>query len=266
MTMKTCVAGKDVREMPLRRLTIPQAGPHGCQMVNDAPQDQHKRALLWKLAVVGVLCLVGVAVVLKIWSLHELVDLAKTGVDRVRTWANTVGPFPFFVAMALLPAVGFPISVFSVLAGGLFVPQIGLVGALACALLALGINIALTYWLARYALRPVLEALIKRLGYKMPEVSEDNHVSLTLLVRITPGPPYFVQGYLLGLAGVRFVTYLWLSWVAQGGYAIALVVFGDSLMKGNGKIIFLAVSLLVVVAIVIKMLRKRIERKKQAAA
>jgi uncharacterized membrane protein YdjX (TVP38/TMEM64 family) len=227
-----------------------------------AVQAQNKKALLVKLAIAGGLLLIALVVVLQLWSARELVGLAKGAIERVKTWAETVGPLAFFTAMALLPAVGFPISVLTLMAGGLFAQQIGLGWTIVCTLLALGINLALTYWLARYALRPLLERIIKRLGYGLPQVAKENHAGLTLFIRVTPGPPYFVQGYLLGLAEVRFGTYMWLSWLIQGGYAVAMVVFGDSLMKSNSKVIFLAVSLLVGIMIAIKMVRRRIAQKK----
>lgn len=221
-----------------------------------------KKALLIKLAIAGGVVLLVLAVVLQFWSVKELGGFAKGGIERVKGWAQTVGPVPYFTAMALLPAAGFPISVFTLMAGGLFGPQIGLGWTVFWALLALGVNIALTYWLARYALRPLLEGLVRRMGYGLPQVSKENHASLTLFIRITPGPPYFIQGYLLGLAEVPFVTYMWLSWVCQGGYAVAMVVFGDSLMKGNGKVVFLAVGILVGLTVAVKMLRRRMTQKK----
>ncbi|MFT3869171.1 MAG: VTT domain-containing protein [Nibricoccus sp.] len=222
----------------------------------------YRKSLLIKLAIVGSVVLLTLVVVLQFWSVKELIGLTKGGIERVKTWAQTVGPGPYFTAMAVLPAAGFPISVFTLMAGGLFGPQIGLGWTIVWALLALAVNMALTYWLARYALRPLLEKLMRKMGYDLPQVSKENHASLTLFIRITPGPPYFVQGYLLGLAEVPFVTYMWLSWVCQGGYAVAMVVFGDSLMKGNGKIVFLAVGILVGLTIAVKMMRRRMAQKK----
>jgi uncharacterized membrane protein YdjX (TVP38/TMEM64 family) len=246
-------------------LTLGRTAGHRRTMVEQNPPSR-KKALLVKLAIAGGLALLALVVLLQFWSVQELVALAKGGIERVRAWAETVGPLPFFAAMALLPAVGFPISVFTLMAGGLFARQIGLGWTIVAALLAMGVNLALTYWLARYALRPLLEGLVRRLGYGLPEVSKENHAGLTLFIRVTPGPPYFVQSYLLGLAEVRFVTYFWLSWLVQGAYAVALVVFGDSLMQGNGKVIFIAVSVLVGIAVAVKMLRRRMERKKSGAA
>lgn len=239
-------------------------------MVEEKIQTQtaqaRKQALLVKLAIAGGVLLLAGAVLLPCYSVAELVGLAKTGVERVKEWSRTVGPIPFFAAMALLPAAGFPVMVFSLTAGVLFVPQIGLGWAIVGVLAALAVNLALTYWLARYALRPLLEGLVRRLGYGLPQVAKENHLGLTLLVRITPGPPFFVQGYLLGLAEVPFFTYMWVSWLISAMYSVAMVAFGDSLMQGSGKVVFLAVSVLVAIMIAIKMVRRRLAQKKVEAA
>jgi uncharacterized membrane protein YdjX (TVP38/TMEM64 family) len=225
-----------------------------------------KKSLLLVLAVMGVLALVAVGLLLRAMSVPEIVAFGRGWVDRVREWSRTVGPFPFFAAMSLLPAAGFPIMVFSLSAGVLFVPQIGLGWAIAGVLLSLGINISLTYWLARYALRPLLERVVRRLGYGLPQVAPEDHLSLTLLCRITPGPPFFVQNYLLGLAGVPFWTYLWVSWAISATYSVAMVVFGDSLMQGSGKVVFFAVSIFIAIAVGIKWVRRRYTQKKKAEA
>lgn len=199
-------------------------------------------------------------------SVAEVIECGRRAVAVVVDWSKTVGPVPFFIAMALLPAVGFPITVFSLTAGALFVPQIGLGWTLVGALLALGSNMALTYWMARYALRPLLGGIVRKLGYGLPEVLSENHLGMTLLFRIMPGPPFFAQNYILGLAEIRFWTYLWVSWLIQGVFAVAMVVFTDRLMQGSGKVIFLSVSVFIAVMIAIKMVVRRIRHKKAEAA
>jgi uncharacterized membrane protein YdjX (TVP38/TMEM64 family) len=224
-----------------------------------------KKALLLKLAIVGVAALLVVAYLLRHMTISELVECGRSAVVRVKEWSKTVGPIPFFAAMALLPAAGFPIMVFSLSAGVFMVPQIGLGWTIVGALLSLGANMALTYWLARYALRPLLEGLVRRLGYGLPQVAQENHLSLTVLCRVMPGAPFFVQNYLLGLAEVPFWTYLWVSWSIQGMFAVAMVVFVEKLMQGSGKGVFLAVCTFIVIAILIKWIRRHYVKKKAEA-
>lgn len=246
-------------------LTLASSVPHRGVMSEATTPQVKKKALLLKLAAVGLVLLVATLFLLRHKSLAEVIALGRGLVDRVMEWARTVGPFPFFAAMALLPAFGFPIIVFSLSAGVLFSPQIGLGWVIVCVLLSLGVNLALTYWLARYALRPLLQGLIRKLGYGLPQVSKEDHLSLAVVCRITPGPPFFVQSYLLGLAEVPFWTYMWVSWLISAMYAIAMVIFGDSLMQGSGKVIFLAVSILIAIGVGVKWIRRRYARKKAGA-
>jgi uncharacterized membrane protein YdjX (TVP38/TMEM64 family) len=242
-------------------LTLVSSTPHRESMSESNPQV-HKKRLLLLLAIVSVAALVAAGLLLRAMSVQEIIAAAKGLVEHVKEWSRTVGPFPFFAAMALLPAAGFPIMVFSLSAGVFMVPQVGLGWAIVGVLLSLGVNISLTYWLARYALRPLLEGLVRKLGYGLPQVAKENHMSLTLLCRITPGPPFFVQNYLLGLAGIPFWTYLWVSWLIAATYSVAMVVFGDSLMQGSGKVVFFAVSIFVAITVAISWVRRRYAQKK----
>ncbi len=121
---------------------------------------------------------------------------------------------------------------------------------------SIAFNLALSYWLARYALRPWLARLLGWLGYKLPEVAEADHHGLVILVRVTPGPPYVLQSYLLGLAGIPFATYFFISWVISSSYACAFVLFGDALMQGRGRTALLAVMLFIALTVAVQFLRR----------
>ena len=98
--------------------------------------------------------------------------------------------------------------------------------------------------------------LCRWLGYKLPEVSEANHRGLVILVRVTPGPPYVLQSYLLGLAGIPFPTYFFISWVISSSYACAFVMFGDALMQGRGKMVLFSIGLFAVLTVGVQLLRR----------
>jgi uncharacterized membrane protein YdjX (TVP38/TMEM64 family) len=217
-----------------------------------------RKSLLIKLAVVAF---VGTAVGV---LLLRGVDLRGL-IERVLTWIRSIGPFPFFVAMAVLPAFGFPLLAFTLSAGPVFAPQLGLGLVIFLTAVSVAANIALTYWLARYALRPFLTGLLRKFGYQLPQVAAEDYRSLTILVRVTPGPPFFVQGYLLGLAGVPFRIYLVVSLLIAVPQAIALILFGDALAQGKGKITMLALSLVVALSVGVQWLRRRYARKAKAA-
>jgi uncharacterized membrane protein YdjX (TVP38/TMEM64 family) len=194
------------------------------------------------------------------WWLRSRGYDVHEGFDWVLAWVRGLGPWPFFTLMTLLPAIGAPLSIFTLTAGPLFAPVMGLPMVVLLALLSLAVNLALTYALARWMLRPWLERLCVWLGFGIPEVAENDRRALVLLVRVTPGTPYMLQSYLLGMAKIPFALYFMISWAVVSLYACAFILFGDALVQGRGKQVLLAASLFVALTVAVRFLRKRMQR------
>jgi uncharacterized membrane protein YdjX (TVP38/TMEM64 family) len=189
------------------------------------------------------------------WFVLRGVDLravAETAID----WLREAGPWVFFLAMAILPAFGAPISVFTLTAG----PAFGLSVSIPAAAAAMLVNMTLNYWIARRWMRPAVEWFLRRTHYKIPRAKAENHRMLTVLVRLTPGLPYFAQGYVLGLAEVRFWVYLSISFAIQYSFALGFLIFGEALMKGRVGLVITAVGILAIAAIAFQLLRRRYAR------
>ena len=176
------------------------------------------------------------------------------------------GPLVFFGAMALLPAVGFPMIAFTLAAGPVFGPVLGTGWVIGWSLLAVAVNLLLTYWLANRALRPLVSRLLKYFDIRLPDGTTGGAWQITLIVRLTPGPPFWVQSYLLGLLRVPVGPYLVVSLFVMAGYIVALVCGGEAIAGGNGRLAFLAAGLLVVTVAVLQLLRQRTVRRRAAAA
>lgn len=189
-------------------------------------------------------------------------DAIKAGVE----WVRHLGAGWFFAAFAVLPAIGLPVSVFSLAAGPLFVPVLGLPAVLLLASVSMAVSMTISYGLARYILRPWVTRLLGFLGYTVPVVPPGKQRIFTVLVRITPGPPYVFQSFLLGLAGVRFLTYLGVSWAICTANISLFIVFGDALAQGKGKVALMALAGVVLVVSVVKFARDRIQKRERMAA
>lgn len=168
------------------------------------------------------------------------------------------GPVPFFVAMALLPLAGFPLAPFILAAGPVFAPGMGAGSVIACSILAVAVNVALSYWIAARALRPVMVRLLAWLGFTLPVLPVGSGWEIVLLTRLIPGVPFFIQSYLLGLARVPFVSYLLISTLVMAGYIVASVLAGDALMHGDRRMLATAGVVFVLVAAALHRLRKRL--------
>lgn len=225
-------------------------------MTTDNPDAaKHRRRRLGVLVAGGVLALGAAAAAMltptERWG--EARELVGVAVE----WVRAMGPGWFFAAFAVLPAVGFPVSVFALSAGSLFGPTLGLPTVLALAGLCMAVSMSISYGLARYLVRPWVTRLLGYVGYRVPVVPAEKQKLFTVLVRITPGPPYVFQSFLLGLAGVPFWIYLTISWAICTVNICLMIVFGDALAQGKGKVALMALGGVVLLVLAVKLVRKR---------
>ncbi len=171
-------------------------------------------------------------------------------------WIASFGPLPFFIAMAILPSLWAPASPFMILAGALYSVPLALGGSI----LALGANMTLSWLLAGKLFRPLFERIVLRFGYRVPEITRGNMITVAVLLRITPGVPFPLQNYLLGLARMPFGWFLGISLPISSAYAFAFILFGDAILKGNVTVVLLAISLLIGLSFGVRLLRARLKR------
>ncbi len=221
-------------------------------MVDAAPRPN--RALLLKLAAAAVVVLVAGIVLGRGLNLKMLLE---QGLALLRD----AGPVSFFLAMALLPACGVPQLAFALTAGPAYGEKLGLPVVMALSMAALTANLVLTYFLARRALRPLLEKLVARLGYRLPQIGAGDAADLIIILRVTPGVPFFVQNYLLGLAEVPFGKYLAISCGITWTTNFAFILFGDALLHGRGYAALVAISLLLALTAATHLVRKHYGRR-----
>jgi len=189
-------------------------------------------------------------------------DLAAM-VDTVILRLREAGPVVFFVAMAVLPAGGFPLLAFTLAAGPVFGPTLGAGWVVACSLASVSCNLLLSYWVGLRALQPAVRRLLRYFGVGVPHLEGGNGWQLALIVRLTPGPPFWLQSYLLAVVGVPLIPYLVVSILVMAGYIVALVCGGAAIAQGNGRLAVVAVSILVVSVAALMAWRKRLSRRSQ---
>lgn len=228
-------------------------------MVHQDPQVSRARRML-ALKIVAAFAVLGLVGLFMLRGLDVKV-LYNQSVDLIRSF----GPVAFFGAMAILPAIGCPITIFTISVGPIFGAQLGLPLILLLSAGAIVFNLAFAYWLARYALRPWVEWLFTWLGYRLPQVPAEDRLSFTVLVRVTPGPPYCVQNVILGLTGVPFGLYMITSALICIPLSFGIIMFGDSIAQGKGKVVMLSLLLIIAISFGIKFLRRHFARRSQVA-
>ncbi len=219
-------------------------------MSSDVPAPKRKLPL-WQLAIVALVLLGAAILVLR--AGFDIKGLIERGIALIRD----LGAAVFFVAMTILPAVGIPLLFFTITAGEAFAPQFGLPGVIAISLVCIALNLALGYWIARYALRPILARLMERYGYKVPRVTPENALTVTLIVRLTPGPPYAVQAVICGLAEVPFRLYMIVSWLAILPWSIGGIILGKGLLAGDFGRAAMGFGVLIVAIVLVQWVRRK---------
>ena len=180
----------------------------------------------------------------------------KGAVVRGLAVITSAGPWAFFIAMAILPAFGCPQLTFALPVGPAFTPVLGRGGTIAAYAAAVAVDLALAYWVSRYALRPLVAWLVGRLGYTVPRFAKDEQIEVAVLVRVTPGTPFFLQSYLLGLGEMPFLPYMLVSWPIAAAYGVGFVLAGDAVVHGQAGMAILGFGVLAVAVIGVHLLRK----------
>jgi uncharacterized membrane protein YdjX (TVP38/TMEM64 family) len=186
----------------------------------EAPRETRAR---WRWVMYALAAAALAALIFFLWSAWDH--------DAFLAWLRQARPRTFFAALAILPALGVPMTPFFMLAGATFGARLGLVGSL----LALATNLTLCYAVARSGVRPWIASFLRRFDYELPDFAErrKGSVRFTLLVKLAPGVPAFAKHYALGVAGVRFAVYFFIAMLITGLYAAALVVLGESVLDHN---------------------------------
>jgi uncharacterized membrane protein YdjX (TVP38/TMEM64 family) len=166
------------------------------------------------------------------------------------------GPVPYFAALAFVPCVGFPTTPFFLLAAPAFGVPVSILGTA----VALAVQYAFSYWLAKRHLLGWLEKLLARTRYDLPEVKTRNYWRVALLIKLPPGVPPALKHYLMALAGIPFGIYFTVSWSLSMVYAVGAIIVGDSVWDRNYAGFLAGLVLIVVLIMAVRWLRNRYGR------
>jgi uncharacterized membrane protein YdjX (TVP38/TMEM64 family) len=211
---------------------------------------------LHRLAGVGLL--LGCGVFLAAWQAGVDVEMALEAWEGARGWLAD-HPVWLFVAILILPALPVPNSALLLLVGSAWADR-PLLGC-AVSLAALTLNMVWTYWLAAGPGRGMVGKWLESTGTKLPETLPENRVRMTVILRLTPGIPFFLQNYALGFLGVPFRTYLTASLLCASLPACGFVLGGAGISSGKLGPAITGVSVIVVVVVALGWVRSRLAQR-----
>ena len=190
-----------------------------------------------------------------IFPLPPLAELREQGLLLLRTV-----PVPlYFLAFAVLPAAGAPLTFFYLTALPVMGQQstmLGLLGAYA----ALALNMVLCYLLARGFFHPLIEWVIRHRHLRVPKIRAENELQIVLAARLSP-VPFALQNYLLALGHSRWKFYLFLSFPIQAGIGLAMMLFGESVFEGGLAYALFGAFVLVLALLILRLVRQRFRKR-----
>ncbi len=167
-----------------------------------------------------------------------------------------------FLALVVLPGLPLPTSVLLFTAGVVWKQQ-PVMACLLC-LFAITLNLTWTYWLAAGPARRLVEKMLAATAIQIPELPRGDHLKLILVMKLTPGIPFFVQNYLLGFLRAPFHLYLLISILCNGIIGTGVVLSGVGL--ANGKLVpaITGISLIALSVVLTQLLRGWLAKRKKA--
>jgi uncharacterized membrane protein YdjX (TVP38/TMEM64 family) len=162
----------------------------------------------------------------------------------IHQWGKSINGGLLFVLMSLLPLVGVPMSILTVMAGAKYGPW----GGIALTGGVVAIHLMASWWLARHWLRKPVGALLNKTQYKMPRVRKGEYVGVCLLAALLPGPSYTLKNYFLVLSNLPFKIVLLVGLPAHLFALSPGIMFGDFTGAMTvPKVVFLVIYLLIVI-------------------
>ncbi|WP_370485307.1 TVP38/TMEM64 family protein [Mycobacterium sp. pUA109] len=184
---------------------------------------------------------------------------------QVRDWATSVGPwFPlaFLAAHIVVTVFPFPRTVFTLAAGLLFGPELGVtlavIASAASALIALLLVRAVGWQFSRVLRHPRVDSLDDRLRQRgWPAI---------LSLRMIPAVPFAVLNYAAGASAVRTLPYTLATLVGLLPGTAAVVVLGNALTGDVSPLLFLVTLCTAAVGVALLVYEVRSHRRHRARA
>jgi uncharacterized membrane protein YdjX (TVP38/TMEM64 family) len=167
-----------------------------------------------------------------------------------RQWVEGVDGGWFFLLLAVLPILGFPLSVLQIIVGVKF----GFWAGMSLTAAAMSVHLLGAHWVGSGFLKEPAARLLSRTRFRLPQVHGNEQSVLGFLVPLLPGS-YTVKNYLMVLGGVSLRTLLCICLPVYAVRASSGIFLGD--ISGNltpwliallvvGKIVAIVITIWVI--------------------
>lgn len=180
---------------------------------------------------------------------------------RISAWFKFVinkdtQPLLFVFLFAILPVVGFPITVFLVLIGAKFGYYLGTLIMFLC----IPVHLLASLFIAKAFVRPFINYFIKG-KYTIPSVPEHHAARFSFVFMAIPGLSYTMKNYILFLSGVPLRYYFLFGLFVNAALGVPMIVAGG-IFKDQPLLLIAIFVGLIIVANAANYLKKRITKAK----
>jgi uncharacterized membrane protein YdjX (TVP38/TMEM64 family) len=211
----------------------------------------------------GVMMVLGVGFILLAWKMGLDAAVLKSAREQAENFLK-LHPWWLIGGLVILPALPVPTSALLLLAGTVWRDR----PLMACGicLLAMALNMSWTYWVASRPGRGLVVKMLGMMNFRVPELPQGNHLRVILLVRLTPGFPFFIQNYLLGFFRVPFRLYLPVSVGCNGMVSVGVVLSAAGVADGNLMPVLTGVGLIAVGLVVVQWVKAKMLKRSNTVA
>ena len=172
--------------------------------------------------------------------------------DEWKAWIQALPPLALFLAFALLPLTGFPVTLVLVATGMRFGFWLGL-GATA---VAIAVHLTLSFHLASFVRRPV-NILLKRAGWEIPKLDRRSAWPFSTWLALAPGLSYALKNYSPSLAGVPFGIFVATYYPAHLATGVIGLLLGGVAMNFSWPVAAGIVAYVVAMGFLTRILARR---------
>lgn len=219
---------------------------------------------LWR-PILLIALIIAALVTARLLGLGERLGELQDWIESLGFWGNLA-----FVGIYIVAVVtGMPGGIITIAAGMLFGSVAGII------LVSVGstVGASLAFLIARYFAR---DAIARWLSNKekfnhLDQLTEDHGAIIVAVTRLIPIFPFNLLNYGLGLTRVRFVTYVFWSWLCMLPGTIVYIVGTDAFANiAQGRTPWTLIGILVVVIFILIMLgvfaRRKLRDKEEISA
>lgn len=162
-------------------------------------------------------------------------------------------PGLFLLMFAVLPLLGFPITVFLVLIGAKFGAWAGVL------IMAVGMPLHLlaAFGFANSFLRPLIRRYMEKANHPLPEIPRNRAGWFSVVFMAVPGLSYILKNYILAFSGVPFRWYFLSGYLVQGAMGVPFVIAGDAVAAESLLLLAAVLIVMLVAYVVVYKIRKR---------